>query len=85
MRTTIDLDPTVLSAARAKAAAEHISLGRAVSELALAGLRPVRAVHSTRSGFPVLHGDPAHPVTDDLVATFRDQDPEPEDQPEDHL
>ncbi|WP_187368418.1 hypothetical protein [Ruania zhangjianzhongii] len=33
MRTTLDIDPVVLSAARAKAAAERISLGRAVGEV----------------------------------------------------
>lgn len=32
MRTTLDLDDAVLRAARALAAQEHISLGRAVSE-----------------------------------------------------
>lgn len=26
------------------------------------------------SGFPVLSGDPEHPVTDELVAAYRDDD-----------
>lgn len=39
MRTTLDIDDVVLSAARGLAAAEKMSLGRAVSELALRGLR----------------------------------------------
>lgn len=38
MRTTLDIDPTVLSAARAKFRGDDISLGKAVSELALDGL-----------------------------------------------
>ncbi|MFT4229453.1 MAG: hypothetical protein QM602_04110 [Microbacterium sp.] len=75
MRTTLDLDPAVLSAARAKASAEGISLGRAVSELALRGLRARRSQRSTQTGFPVLSGVPGHPVTDDLVASHRDDDP----------
>lgn len=74
MRTTLDLDPVVLSAARAKAAAERISLGRAVSELALQGLRAPRSSGVTTSGFPVLSGDPSHTVTDELVAEYRDDD-----------
>jgi hypothetical protein len=79
MRTTLDLDPVVLSAARAKAKAERISLGKAVSELALAGLRSPRSPRSAASGFPVLPGVPGHPVTDELVAVYRDDDPTPSD------
>lgn len=73
MRTTLDIDPVVLSAARAKAAAERISLGAAVSALARAGLTR-RADGSSRSGFPVLRGAPGHVVTDELVREHRDDD-----------
>jgi 4'-phosphopantetheinyl transferase EntD len=77
MRTTLDLDPTALSAARAKAKAEHISLGRAVSELVLAALKSPQSPHSTTaSGFPVLAGVPGHVVTDELVTSHRDDEPE---------
>lgn len=76
MRTTLDLDPAVLSAARAKASAERISIGKAVSELALAGLRAPRTAAPTRAGFPVLRGEPGHPVTDELVAAYRDDEPD---------
>ncbi len=79
MRTTLDLDPAVLSAARAKANAEGISLGRAVSELALRGLRTPRSERSVTSGFPVLSGVPEHPVTDELVASYRDDESAPGD------
>lgn len=73
MRTTLDIDPAVLSAARAKARAEKVSLGRAVSDLALIGIRGRGGdLPTTRRGFPVMSGDPRHPVTDELVADFRD-------------
>jgi hypothetical protein len=73
MRTTLDIDPVVLSAARAKAAAERISLGEAVSALARAGLAP-QVQASPASGFPVLHGARDHLVTDEIVKQFRDDD-----------
>ena len=72
MRTTVDIDPVVLSAARAKARADNISLGRAISELALAGLQRVPDVGRSRRGFPTLPGNPDHVVTDELVAQYRD-------------
>jgi len=67
----------VLSAARAKARAEGISLGRAVSELALAGIKAPGPPRPSASGFPVLSGRPGHPVTDELVASYRDDEPGP--------
>lgn len=79
MRTTLDLDPVVLSAARAKAQAERTSLGKAISELALAGLKSPGSSRASASGFPVLSGVPEHPVTDDLVASYRDDEPLPDD------
>ena len=69
----------MLSAARAKAKADRISLGKAVSELALAGLRGPRSGRTAVSGFPVLMGVPGHPVTDELVAAYRDDEPVPGD------
>ncbi|NLE98951.1 MAG: DUF2191 domain-containing protein [Propionibacterium sp.] len=73
MRTTLDIDPVVLSAARAKAKAERISLGRAVSNLALAGLAGP-AVPPAGTGFPVMAGVEGHHVTDELVAEYRDDE-----------
>lgn len=73
MRTTLDLDPRVLAAARALADQERTSLGAAVSELALRGLRP--APSTRRNGFPVL--TPTRPdrvITDELVGRYRDDD-----------
>ncbi|MCL2454238.1 MAG: antitoxin [Micrococcales bacterium] len=73
MRTTLDIDPTVLAAARALAAQENLSLGAAVSRLALRGLRPVPVPR--RAGFPVLTPtDPDRIITDELVAQHRDDD-----------
>lgn len=76
MRTTLELDDAVLSAARSLSRAEGISLGAAVSTLARRGL----GIDSAESGqvdvsyapFPILIGDPAHVVTPELVAEHRD-------------
>lgn len=77
MRTTLELDDVVLAAARSLASAQKITIGQAVSVLARRGLGLDRdiatdVVHS--GAFPVLIGDPAHPVTADLVREFRDGD-----------
>lgn len=76
MRTTLDIDDVVLCAARAKARAEGISLGRAVSDLALRSLsgQTDRKHVTSPAGFPVLGGVPGHVVTDEMVATYRDED-----------
>lgn len=84
MRTTLDLDETVLAAARALARAEGISLGTAVSQLALRGLAIPRQgdpetaeigpVDVSYSPFPVLITPVGHVVTDELVAAHRDDD-----------
>ena len=76
MRTTLDLDDTVLAAARSLARAHGISLGRAVSQLAMEGLRPdggsrgAVPVDMSYSPFPVIVGDVL--ATDELVAKHRD-------------
>lgn len=74
MRTTLDLDEKVLAAARSKARAENITLGRAVSELALDGLMPVRGGSESGSGFPVITGAAGHVLTDQLVEQLRDDE-----------
>lgn len=72
MRTTLDIDDAVLSAARAKARAEGISVGKAVSDLARQALE---GGHVDKvGGFPVLKGVPGHVVTDELVSAYRDDD-----------
>lgn len=72
MRTTLDIDDAVLSAARAKARAEHISVGKALSDIARQALEAV--TEGVGTGFPVLRGVPGHVVTDELVATYVDED-----------
>ena len=71
MRTTLDLDPAVLRAARALADQRGLTLGSAVSELARRGLRP-QAIDRD-DDFPVLPTLRAdHVITDDLVVEYRD-------------
>ncbi len=77
MRTTLDLDETVLAAARSLARARGCSLGSAVSELAMRGLRgssgPAQVpIDLSYSPFPVILGDVGIVVTDELVAGLRD-------------
>lgn len=72
VRTTLDIDDAVLSAARAKARAEHISVGKALSDIARQALEAVSVVPEI--GFPVLRGAPGHVVTDELVAAYVDED-----------
>ena len=68
MRTTLDLDERALLVARAKAAVEGTSLGRAVSQLILEGLERAEAPR----GFPMFPPVDGHSITDDLVAAHRD-------------
>ncbi len=79
MRTTLDIDETVLAAARSLARTEGTSIGAAVSELARRGLRGDGAnaggnlaVDTSYSPFPIVLGDPAILVTDELVLEHRD-------------
>ena len=76
MRTTLDLDDAVLAAARSLARAEGISLGAAVSRLARRGMDAATGSGSRAdqayAPFKVMVGDPAHPVTPELVAELRD-------------
>ena len=75
MRTTLDLDDTVLAAARSLARAKGVSIGAAVSELARRGLRGPETgprVDFSYSPFPVLVAEPELVVTDELVLEHRD-------------
>lgn len=72
MRTTLDIDETVLAAARAIAEAERRSVGAIVSELARRGLEPVTG--RDEDGFPVFEvpaGTP--PLTPELVRQALDE------------
>ena len=72
MRTTLEIDDSVLAAARVLAGQRGISLGAAVSEYARRGLQTTVEVQH-RNGFPVF-GPAAsgHQITDELVAEHRD-------------
>jgi hypothetical protein len=73
MRTTVDIDETVLAAARSLARAEGLSLGAAISELAKRGLRaPTGRIDITDTPFPVLVDLTGHVVTPELVDAHRD-------------
>ncbi|RQR67011.1 CopG family transcriptional regulator [Burkholderia sp. Bp9126] len=74
MRITLDIDDDVLAIARARAEREHVSIGRVLSALARAALRPAGDTPvATRNGLPVLpNAATARPVTLDLVNRLRD-------------
>lgn len=69
MRTTLDLGDRVLAAARSRAHVRGISLGKAVSELALEGyaaqVPPARA--ADEESIPTLPHVPGHVITDEMV------------------
>lgn len=72
MRTTLEIDDAVLDAARAIAREDGVSLGHAVSRLALRGLRGVGPVDTT-AGFPTFAIETdAAPLTLEIVNENRD-------------
>lgn len=76
MRTTLDIDDRALAIARAKAAHDRISLGRALSELVLDGVSRPSTTMTMRNGIPVFPGVPGHVITPELVEKYRDGDPD---------
>jgi hypothetical protein len=73
LRTTLDLDPEILSAARQLAAARSISIGKAISELARRGLE-IRGTLGARNGFPVFKvASGARPLTNEDVRKDEDE------------
>lgn len=72
MRTTLDVDDDVLSAARSLAHERHLSLGRALSELARHGLRARRPARE--HGLPVFAVDDDAPlITPEMVRNALDE------------
>lgn len=68
MRTTLDLDDRVLAAARSRASARGISVGKAISELALDGIAAqAGATQVSAAGFAMLPAVPGHLITDQMV------------------
>ncbi len=68
MRTTLDIDPRVLAAARGEVKAKRSrSVGEEVSRFALAGLAPREPAPAT-SGLLILPAVAGHVITDEMVA-----------------
>lgn len=76
MRTTVNLDERVAIAARARARRLGISLGQAVSELALAGLEVEQAEFERPSlgGLLLLPAAEGHQITNEMVAEALDDE-----------
>ncbi|MDR1392692.1 MAG: hypothetical protein LBJ62_01790 [Bifidobacteriaceae bacterium] len=75
MRTTLDLDEHVIHMARAKAAAEGTSIGRAVSDLVLSAAQraPLTLGEDPAGlGLRVVDGPPGHVITDEMVYLYQD-------------
>ncbi len=74
MRTTLDLDEDVLSAAKSLSQQRHVSMGKTVSELVRRALRPASAPR-VRNGVPLfpLSKGAKHPDLD-LVNRLRDEE-----------
>ncbi|MGI8631701.1 MAG: antitoxin [Solirubrobacterales bacterium] len=73
MRTTLELDDHLLSAARELAAAQRRSIGAVVSELALRGLTPARV--DSENELPVIRvPDGTPPITPEMVRRALDED-----------
>ncbi len=73
MRTTLNLDPDVMRAARHLAREQGRSLGEVVSELARRGLEPPREVRY-RGDFPVFEvREDAPPLTPEMVREALDE------------
>ena len=75
MRTTLDIDEDVLSAAKELAAARRTTAGRVLSELAREALtRPAATTSDERNGFPLLPAT-GTVITPELVHRLLDEDP----------
>ncbi len=74
MRTTLDIDPEVMAAARQIAATRSKSIGKVISELARRGLE-VCSSTATRQGFPIFEVPPgARPLTMEDVRRGEDEE-----------
>lgn len=69
MRTTVDIDPRVLAAARARVnGGMNKSLGEAISALALEGLAEQAPTDVTTDGLVLLRSASGRVITDEMVA-----------------
>lgn len=67
MRTTLTIDDRVLAAARSRARRRGISVGEALSELALMGYEAESAAIAHPAGFPMLPAVAGHVITVEMV------------------
>jgi hypothetical protein len=73
VRTTLDLDDDVLTAARELATAERRSLGSVISELSRRALTPARI--EAEGDLPVIRVPPGtRPITPEMVRRALDED-----------
>jgi hypothetical protein len=73
MRTTLQIEDDVLTAARSMARLQRKSLGQVITELARKGLRPAH-VASHKDGFPVFDVDvDAQAITQEMVSQALDE------------
>lgn len=70
----MNLDERVVLAVRARARCQGISMGEALSELALAGLEVEAAPGVSREGIILLPSVEGHVITNDMVAEALDDD-----------
>jgi hypothetical protein len=73
MRTTLDIDPDVLEAAKELAAKEKTTAGRIISEVFRRGIQTPRTPGATDSegGYTMRNGIPLMPSRGDLVTSER--------------
>jgi hypothetical protein len=75
MRTTLDLDEDVLLAVKELARRQHVSIGKALSDLARSALAQQES-GATRNDVPLFPvGPEARVVTPELVNQLRDEAP----------
>jgi hypothetical protein len=80
MRTTLDIEQSVLEAARSAAGARGVSIGKVISEWAKAGInaecKPAPVLRtSVRNGIAVFSRDgDAKPITSELVKRIMEED-----------
>lgn len=67
MRTTLTVDDRALAAARSRAHQRSISVGQALSELALMGYEAESADPVESEGFPMLPAVHGHVITTEMV------------------
>ena len=75
VRTTLDLDPDILQAAKEMASLNGTTAGRVISDLVRKALAPAPSVTKVRNGVPLMpsRGPGAPKITMQLVNDLRDE------------